>query len=83
MTIKEIRELAQEKGILLPKTKKAKKADLVHLFQHAEGNDACYATQKCDNASCLWYTDFKNSIKKERRHELLHDSSLAVMSFSL
>ncbi len=44
MTIKEIRELAQEKGILLPKNKKTKKADLIHLFQHAERNDACYAT---------------------------------------
>lgn len=64
MTIKEIRELAQKKGILLPKTKKAKKTDLVHLFQRAEGNDACYATQKCDNVSCLWYTDCQKQHKK-------------------
>lgn len=67
MTIKEIRELAQEKGILLPKLKA--KADLVHLFQHAEGNDACYATQKCDNVSCLWYTDCQKQHKKEKSHE--------------
>ena len=64
MTIKEIRKLAQEKGILLPKTKKAKKADLVHLFQHAEGNDACYAAKECDNVSCLWYTDCQKQHKK-------------------
>ena len=64
MTIKEIRELAQKKGILLPKTKKAKKADLVHLFQHAEGNDACYAAKEGENVSCLWDTDFQKQHKK-------------------
>ena len=57
MTIKEIRKLAQEKGILLPKIKKAKKAELIHCIQKAEGNNECYSTMKCDNTDCLWSND--------------------------
>lgn len=55
MTIKEIKKFAAEKGIMLPK--KAKKAELIHCIQKAEGNNECYSTMKCDNTDCLWFND--------------------------
>lgn len=63
MTIKEIREFAITKGFILPK--REKKAVLVRLIQYAEGNNACYAMQKCENNMCLWYKDCQKDYTKQ------------------
>lgn len=77
MTIKEIRDFAATKGFSLPK--REKKAVLVHLIQCAERNDACYATQKCENTLCLWHKDCQKEYLKrpnDSKKHLLHKDYL-------
>lgn len=57
MTLKEIREIAKEKGV---KGGKMKKDELVHAIQLAEGNFDCYGTAvggDCTQSDCFWRSD--------------------------
>lgn len=54
-TIKEIKAIAKDRDIQIPK--KAKKADMIHILQEQEGNNPCYATKQCNIDMCLWYKD--------------------------
>ncbi len=57
MKMEAIKEIAKRHDI---KAGKMKKADLVRAIQHAEGNEACFATGKagvCGQHACLWLED--------------------------
>lgn len=57
MTLKEIREIAKEKGV---KGGKLKKDELVRAIQLAEGNFDCYGTAvtgDCSQSGCFWRSD--------------------------
>lgn len=57
MNIKEIREIAKEKGI---KTGNMKKEELIRSIQRSEGNFDCFGTAiggACSQMDCLWRTD--------------------------
>lgn len=57
MTLKEIREIAKEKGV---KGGKMKKDELVRAIQLAEGNFDCYGTAvtgDCSQSGCCWRAD--------------------------
>lgn len=53
LTNKDIRDFAERKQIKLPK--KAKKSEMIHIIQKAEGNLPCYSTKSCINFNCFWY----------------------------
>lgn len=61
-TIKEIRLLAKNKNILIPKRIR-KKSDIILLIQEQEGNTPCYASGECSNSICLWYKDCQKAIR--------------------
>ena len=56
MTVKEIKEIAVEKGII---PGKMKKNELIRAIQNAEGNNPCYQTfiSDCDQYDCCWKED--------------------------
>lgn len=60
MTLKEIRELAKEKGV---SAGKMKKEDAIRAIQRAEGNFDCFGTAyagECSRTDCLWKSDCLN-----------------------
>ena len=61
LTNKEIRDFAEKKQIKLPA--RAKKSEMIHIIQKAEGNLPCYATKLCNNFNCLWYSNCQNAYK--------------------
>lgn len=57
MKMEEIRRIAQERGIL---PGRARKADLIRTMQGAEGNAGCFASgqaEGCGQTGCLWRKD--------------------------
>ena len=57
MTLKEIKELAKEKGL---KTGKMKKDEIIRSIQKAEGNYDCFGSAfsgECTQENCLWRSD--------------------------
>lgn len=57
MTLKQIKEIAKEKGI---KVAKMKKPDLIRTIQKTEGYFECFGTSTngiCDQLDCLWRSD--------------------------
>lgn len=57
MNIKEIKEIAAQHGV---KAGKLRKGDLIRAIQEAEGNPACFESDKsitCGEKSCLWKED--------------------------
>lgn len=57
MTLKEIKEMAKEKGI---KVGNMKKANIIRTIQKSEGNFECFGTAitgMCDQMNCLWRED--------------------------
>ncbi|MBN2628382.1 MAG: Rho termination factor N-terminal domain-containing protein [Spirochaetales bacterium] len=56
MTVKEIKEIAKEKGVV---PGKMKKDELIREIQTAEGNKACfgYEAAVCGQDDCLWRED--------------------------
>jgi hypothetical protein len=57
MNIEEIKKIASRYHI---KAGKAKKSDLVRAIQQAEGNQACFNSNKsatCGQDACMWRTD--------------------------
>ncbi|WP_304153596.1 hypothetical protein [Megamonas hypermegale] len=63
LTNREIRDFAEKKQIKLPA--RAKKSELIHIIQRAEGNLPCYATKLCSNFNCLWYSNCQKAYKIE------------------
>ena len=63
LTNKEIRDLAEKKQIKLPA--RAKKSEMIHIIQRAEGNLPCYATRSCINFNCLWYSNCQKEYKND------------------
>jgi hypothetical protein len=58
MTVREIREIAKTKGVIIRNMRK--KETLIRAIQRAEGNFDCFGTATsdvCDQAGCLWRTD--------------------------
>lgn len=57
MKIKEIREIAAQKGV---KAGAMKKTELIRAIQKAEGNNDCFASERapeCMEDACLWKAD--------------------------
>lgn len=57
MTLKEIKEMAKEKGI---KVGNMKKANIIRAIQKSEGNFDCFGTATtgmCDQMNCMWRED--------------------------
>jgi hypothetical protein len=57
MILKQIKEIAKEKGI---KTGNMKKENIIRSIQRAEGNFDCFGTASsgyCDQTNCLWRND--------------------------
>ena len=57
MTLKQIKEIAKQKGI---KAGNMKKENIVRAIQRAEGNFDCFGTAAygyCDQTNCLWRGD--------------------------
>ena len=57
MTVKELRELARERGV---KIGKLRKAELIRTIQADEANNPCYGTEAvggCGQDGCLWRQD--------------------------
>jgi len=56
MTVKEIKEIAKEKGVV---PGKMKKDELIQAIQTEEGNRACfgYEAASCGQDDCLWRED--------------------------
>lgn len=57
MILKQIKDIAKEKGV---KVGNMKKATLIKSIQRAEGNFDCFATATtgvCDQMKCLWRDD--------------------------
>ncbi|MFA9461620.1 Rho termination factor N-terminal domain-containing protein [Thiohalorhabdus methylotrophus] len=64
MDMTEIRAIARRKGI---KPAKARKAELIHRIQRAEGNFDCFASAEagyCDQPACLWREDCFRQARK-------------------
>jgi hypothetical protein len=58
MTIKQIKEIAKEKGVTVDKG--MKKENIIRAIQRAEGNFECFGTATagvCNQISCLWMED--------------------------
>ena len=57
MTLKQVKEIAKQKGI---KPGNMKKENLIRAIQRAEGNFDCFGTATsgfCDQLDCLWRED--------------------------
>jgi len=57
MTLREIKEIAKEKGI---RVGNMKKENIIRSIQRAEGNFDCFGTAisgVCDQMNCLWRKD--------------------------
>ena len=56
MTLKQVREIAKDKGV---KVGNMKKDDMIRTIQRAEGNFDCFgaAAGICDRTDCLWRDD--------------------------
>jgi hypothetical protein len=62
MKIVEIRQIAQQKGVI---SGKMKKADLIRAIQSQEGNNICFESatnpltgvNPCDLSACCWRSD--------------------------
>lgn len=57
MKLKEIKDIAKDKGI---KAGKMKKDELIRSIQRAEGNFDCFGTAvsgECSRSDCLWKED--------------------------
>ena len=58
MKMREIREIAKQKGVT--GAKKMDKKSLIRAIQKAEGNNPCFSTKplnECDQMNCLWRED--------------------------
>jgi hypothetical protein len=57
MTLKQIKEIAKEKGV---KAGNMKKENIIRSIQRAEGNFDCFGSASsgyCDQTNCLWRDD--------------------------
>ncbi len=57
MKMKEVREVANRKGV---EAGKMKKTELIKTVQRAEGNNDCFGTRhvdECNQLNCLWRKD--------------------------
>jgi hypothetical protein len=57
MTLKQIKDVARQKGI---KVSNMKKGNVIKAIQRAEGNFDCFGTAiqgVCDQMNCLWRED--------------------------
>ncbi len=57
MNLKDVKEIAKQKGI---KASKMKKEELIRSIQKAEGNFDCFGTAisgECSQNDCLWRED--------------------------
>jgi hypothetical protein len=57
MTLKQIKEIAKERGV---KAGNMKKETVIRSIQRAEGNFDCFGTASsgfCDQTNCLWRND--------------------------
>lgn len=57
MNLKQVKEIAKEKGV---KVGNMKKEEIIRAIQRAEGNFDCFGTAiagMCDQADCLWWND--------------------------
>ncbi len=57
MNMKDIKEIAAQKGL---RAGRLKKEELVRAIQETENNVACYMTDQvdsCGQVACLWRTD--------------------------
>lgn len=57
MTLKNVKEIAKQKGI---KTGRMKKDELIRSIQKAEGNFDCFGTaqeRQCSQEDCSWRED--------------------------
>jgi hypothetical protein len=57
MTLKQIKEIAKERGV---KAGTMKKENIIRAVQRAEGNFDCFGTAAsgyCNQANCLWRDD--------------------------
>jgi hypothetical protein len=57
MTMKDVREIAKQKGV---KAGRMKKDELIRSIQRTEGNFDCFGTAKrgeCYQEDCLWRAD--------------------------
>ncbi|MHB8880101.1 MAG: Rho termination factor N-terminal domain-containing protein [Thermodesulfovibrionales bacterium] len=57
MTLKEIKDMAKEKGV---KAGKMKKDEIIRAIQSAEGNFDCFGSARagdCDQRDCIWRSD--------------------------
>jgi len=57
MTLKQIKEIAKEKGV---KAGNMKKENIIRSIQRAEGNFDCFGSASagyCDQTNCLWRND--------------------------
>lgn len=56
MTLKQIKEIAKERGV---KAGNMKKENIIRAVQRAEGNFDCFGTSSgyCDQTNCLWRND--------------------------
>jgi hypothetical protein len=58
MTIKQVKEIAKEKGIKVGKGMKME--NIIRAIQRAEGNFECFGTATagvCNQINCLWMED--------------------------
>jgi hypothetical protein len=66
MNMKQVREIAKDKGV---KTGRLSKVKMVQLIQQVEGNFDCFASAidgYCDQISCIWQTECFESAKKQK-----------------
>ncbi|MBI5188906.1 MAG: SAP domain-containing protein [Nitrospirae bacterium] len=57
MNLKQVKEIAKEKGV---KVGNMKKEEIIRAIQRAEGNFDCFGTAIagiCDQSGCLWWND--------------------------
>ncbi|TAN43505.1 MAG: SAP domain-containing protein [Nitrospirae bacterium] len=57
MTLKEIKDMAKEKGV---KAGKMKKDEIIRAIQTAEGNFDCFGSARsgeCNQGDCIWRSD--------------------------
>jgi hypothetical protein len=58
MTIKQVKEIAKEKGVKVGK--EMEKENIIRAIQRAEGNFECFGTATagvCNQINCLWMED--------------------------
>jgi hypothetical protein len=64
LNMKQVREIAKDKGV---KTGRLSKVKLVQLIQQVEGNFDCFASAidgYCDQISCIWQAECFGAAKK-------------------